>query len=218
MTTTNLQVRRATAEDLPKLLTLWKEEGLPCEDLETRFTEFQVVEGEGGELLGAFALQIQELQGLIHSEAFIRPELADRVRDKLWERAQIQARNHGLVRMWTQLAAPFWHTNGFQPASNELLGKRPAGFPDEARPWLVLPMREEPVSPALSIDKEFALFKEVEKNQRERIFRQARLLKTVAIAITLAVLTFVAVMSIRLFLKQYRLPGSPPTASGTANP
>ena len=53
MMTPNQQVRRATVEDLEKLVPLWQQENLPWEDLEKRFKEFQVVEGAGGELLGA---------------------------------------------------------------------------------------------------------------------------------------------------------------------
>lgn len=218
MTTSNLQVRRATVEDLPKLGPLWKEEGLPAEDLEKRFKEFQVVEGEGGQALGTFALQIIGLEGWIHSEAFARPEQSDTLRDKLWERVQIQAKNHGLVRIWTQLAAPFWHTNGFQPAGNEQLVKRPASFAGDARPWLVLQLREEPTGQAVSIDKEFALFKESEKEQRQRILRQAKVLKMIATTIALLVLVFVIVMSVRLFLNQRSLQQPRPTPSQNGGP
>ncbi len=218
MTTPNLQVRRATVEDLPKLIPLWKEEGLPWGDLDKRFAEFQVVEGDGGEVLGTFALQIKGLEGMIHSEAFARAELADAVRDKLWERVQIQARNHGLVRIWTQLGVPFWHTNGFQYASSELLTKRPASFAGDARPWLVTQLREDPVNAPISIDKEFALFKEAEKEQTQKVLRQARILKYIATLIALGVLVFVIAMSIRLFLSRNRLLQPPPPASQISKP
>src|SRR5688572_8151548 len=98
MSTPQLQVRRATIDDLPKLAALWRDENLDVADLEKRFKEFQVVEGPGGEILGALGLQISGQEGRLHSEVFSLPEQADIVREKLWERAQILVNNHGLVR------------------------------------------------------------------------------------------------------------------------
>src|SRR5947208_15870874 len=76
MTAPNQQVRRATVEDLQKLAALWKQENLPAQDLEKRFKEFQVVEGEGGGILAAVGLQIVGPEGRLHSEAFAHPEQA----------------------------------------------------------------------------------------------------------------------------------------------
>src|SRR5262249_43479573 len=67
MTTPNQQVRRATIEDLQKLIVLWQQEGLPWQELEKRFKEFQVVEGEESELLGTVGLQISGHEGCLHS-------------------------------------------------------------------------------------------------------------------------------------------------------
>ena len=218
MTTPNLQVRRATVEDLPKLIPLWKEEGLPSEVLEQRFKEFQVVESRNGDILGTFALLVSGLEGCLHSEAFAYPEQADALRDILWERVQIQAKNFGLVRLWTQLAVPFWHTNGFQYASKEVLAKVPASFAGSARPWLFLQMREESAAPPVSLDKEFELFKQSEKEQTQEVFRQARLLKGVATIIALVVLLFIVVMSIRLFRAQHQTQPPRPASSQTTGP
>src|SRR4051812_28406856 len=99
MTRPNQQVRRATVEDLRKLAALWQQENLPPQDLEKRFKEFQVVEGEGGELLGALGLQISGHEGRLHSEAFAHAEEADSLRELLWERAKIVATNFGLIRL-----------------------------------------------------------------------------------------------------------------------
>src|SRR5687767_6620537 len=70
MSTPQLQVRRATIDDLPKLAPLWREENLDVNDLEKRFKEFQVVEGPGGEIIGALGLQIAGQEGRLHSEVF----------------------------------------------------------------------------------------------------------------------------------------------------
>src|SRR2546429_8212208 len=107
MMTPNQQVRRATVEDLPKLVPLWQQENLPWQDLEKRFKEFQVVEGQGGEVLGAVGLQISGLEGRLHSEAFAHAEQGDALREKLLGRARIVARYFGLVRLWAQFANPF---------------------------------------------------------------------------------------------------------------
>jgi N-acetylglutamate synthase-like GNAT family acetyltransferase len=185
MTTSNPQVRRATIEDLPKLVPLWQQELLPTPQLEKRFKEFQVVESEG-EIIGAVGLEIAGTEGRLHSEVFAHPEQADALRELLWERAQIVAQNHGLVRLWTQFATPFWNHSGFRYAGAEPLEKLPAGFGDSPQPWQFLQLRDEAVVP-VSIDKEFALFKQMEKERTEKIFRQARVLKLVAGVVVMVV-------------------------------
>src|SRR5712671_5721123 len=128
MTIPNLQVRRATIEDLPKLAQLWRQENLPAQDLEKQFKEFQVVEGAGGELAAAVGLQVAGLEARLHSEVFAHAEQADALRELLWERAQVVAQNHGLVRLWTQFSTPFWNHSGFRHAAPDLLAKLPPVF------------------------------------------------------------------------------------------
>src|SRR5687768_15030871 len=178
MSTPQLQVRRATIDDLPKLAPLWREENLDVNDLEKRFKEFQIVEGPSGEVVGAVGLQVAGQEGRLHSEVFARPEQADLAREKLWERAQILVNNHGLVRLWTQFSTPFWHHNGFAPAPADVLAKLPPAFASSPGPWLFVKLREEVA--AISIDKEFAMFKEAERERTEQMFRQARFLKMIA--------------------------------------
>jgi N-acetylglutamate synthase-like GNAT family acetyltransferase len=217
MTTPNLQVRRATIEDLPRLVALWKAEGLPAGQLDKRFQEFQVVVAQDGTLGGALGLQIAGSEGHLHSEAFSRPEEADSMRQLLLQRVQIMMRNHGLFRAWTQLTTPFWHLNGFQPATEEQLAKLPAAFEPVAPAWFCLKLRDEPVGPALSIEKEFALFKEAEKQQVEKMYRQAKTLKLVATVIAFSVLLLI-LGSLALFFLRHRArqqgdlsPGHAPT-------
>ncbi len=192
------QVRRATVEDLAKLLPLWKQENLPWADLEKRFKEFQVVEGPSGEVLGALGLQISGQEGRLHSEVFVYPEQSDALRTKLWERIQILANNHGLVRIWTQLATPFWHSNGFQRPSADAQAKLPGAFASAPQPWLCLPLKDD-TGPAVSLDKEFALFKEAEKERTDKIFRTAKVLKMVAFAISILVVLLVTFWAILFF-------------------
>jgi N-acetylglutamate synthase-like GNAT family acetyltransferase len=205
MTTPNHQVRRATVEDVRKLTTLWQQENLPAQELEKRFKEFQVVEGEGGELLGTVGFQLLGQEAVIHSEAFLSPEYSEWVREKLWERAQVLAKNHGLVRVWTQLQAPFWTGNGFKAADESILAKLPGGTTSGPEPWLYIQLREE--APLLSIDKEFALFKEAEREQTERMLRQAKALKMVAAGIAVIVFLLVIVWALYFFRVQRKISG-----------
>lgn len=200
----NLQVRRATIEDIPQIVALWQQENVPGVELEKRFKEFQVVQGSQGELLGAIGLQISGNQGRLHSEAFLHPEQADGLRQKLWDRISLVGQNFGLVRVWIESQAPFWHhTVGFAPANAEALAKFPAEFGTASDGWWVLQLREEGAAAAISIDKEFAMFREAERERTEKLFRQARVLKLLAAVIAVAVFGLVAVWAF-LFFKNYR--------------
>lgn len=201
---TQPQVRRATIDDLPKLAPLWRAEGLATHDLEKRFKEFQVVEGPGGEIMGAVGLQISGQDGRLHSEAFAHPEHADELRPRLWERVQMIANNHGLVRVWTQLESPFWHHTGFNIASTDLAARLPGAFVgDHHRPWTFYQLRAEG-APAISLDKEFAMFREAERERTEKMFRQARALKLIAAVLAVGVLGLVIFWAIMFFNLQRR--------------
>ena len=206
MTTSNLQVRRATIEDLPKLVELWRQENLPSENLEKRFKEFQVVDGAGGELAAAVGLQVAGLEARLHSEVFAHAEQADVLRELLWERAQIVAQNHGLVRLWTQFSTPFWNHSGFRHAAPDLLAKLPPVFGGGPHPWQFLQLKDEVAAP-VSIDKEFALFREMEKERTEKIFRQAKALKLVALVVVLVVFGLVAFLVVSWFRARGKMTG-----------
>ena len=205
MTTPNQQVRRATVEDLQQLVPLWQQETLPWQDLEKRFKEFQVMEGEAGKVLGAVGFRIAGHEGQLHSEVFAHAEEADALREKFWERAKILAANFGLVRLWTQFNTPFWNQSGFQYASTDLLTKLPDSFAGDAHPWKFLQLRPEIAAPAF-VDKEFALFKEVEKERTEQLLRQARVLKIIAVIVAIAVFILVAIWAYVFFKMQGRTP------------
>lgn len=197
MTAENLQVRRATVEDVPRLVEMWQQEGLPWQELEKRFKEFQIVAGAGGEVVGALGLLIAGGEGCLHGEMFARPELGDAARALLWERTQSVARNHGLTRLWTQLDAPFWHGNGLRQATPADLEKLPPSFAQGGSPWLFLQLRAEAV--AVSLDKEFALFKEAEQERTQKIFRQAKIMKMLAALIVISVFLLALVWAFLFF-------------------
>ena len=195
--------RRATIDDLSKLTALWRAEGLHEHDLEKRFKEFQLIEGVGGEVAGAIGLQISGHDGRLHSETFAHPEESDSLRQQLWERVQMIANNHGLNRIWTQLESPFWHHVGFNAASSELTARLPGLFVGEHRPWFFYQLRSE-TAPVVSIDKEFAMFRETERERTEKIFRQARVLKMIAAVLAVGVLGLVIFWAISFFQLQRR--------------
>jgi N-acetylglutamate synthase-like GNAT family acetyltransferase len=199
MSTSQPQARRATIDDLPKLTPLWRAEGLAAHDLEKRFKEFQLIEGPDGEVLGTIGLQISGHEGRLHSETFAHPEDGDSLRQQLWERVQMIANNHGIIRLWTQLESPFWHHVGFTGASGGLMVRLPSVFAgDQRRPWLFYQLRSETAA-VVSLDKEFAMFREAERERTEKIFRQARVLKMIAAVLAVAVLGLVIFWAISFF-------------------
>ncbi len=191
MTLSDYHVRRATLDDIGQLTALWNAMNFPAMELAKRPTEFQVTEGADGKLVGLVGLQIAERQGRIHSEAFKDFALADQLRPLLWERIHAVATNHGLLRLWTQEQAPFWNHCGLVKADAEALEKLPAIWRGPASDWLTLKLRED-IAAVISLDKEFALFKESEKQRTQRAFHQARILKMIATFIALALLVLVA--------------------------
>jgi len=205
VSTPALQVRRATVDDLPRLIELWQQENLPCADLEGRFKEFQVVENGTGRIAGAIGLQVSGHEGRLHSEAFEDFGRADALRALLWDRIQTVGRNHGLLRVWAQFASPYWRTIGFDYASNELLTKLPNNFGADRSPWMCVKLRDE-VPIVVSLDKEFALFRETQKEEREKIMRQARVMKIVASVVAGLVVLLVIAWAVMFFRVQKHLP------------
>jgi N-acetylglutamate synthase-like GNAT family acetyltransferase len=192
MTPANLQVRRATLDDLVMLRWLWQHAELPATSLEKRFTEFQVVETASGDLLAAIGFQIEGQHGKIHSEAYPSPELADELRPRLWERVLALARNHGLCQIWIpRSASVFWLEQEFEMAGSDALKKLPPTFAEtDAALWLTLKLREQ-TSEAAILDQEFEVFRLTQKQESERRLRQARGLKVVALFIAGALLVLV---------------------------
>lgn len=203
MDVSSLVIRRATVDDLPQLLELWRQERLPWQELEKRLTEFQVADDGTGTVFGAVGVRIVGREGCLHSEVFRQWELADSLRTRFWERVETLAHNHALVRLWTQLTAPFWHGYGFQPPTAEVLPKFPPAFGDQGGVWTVLTLRAE--APPVDLDKEFSLFQETERARTEKAFAQARMLRK--IAIILALLLFVGVVVGMTYLLVKTQPG-----------
>jgi N-acetylglutamate synthase-like GNAT family acetyltransferase len=200
----NYRVRRATLDDLGQLTALWQSMYYPTEELVRRITDFQVAVGADGKLLGAVGLQVAERQGRVHSEVFSDFALAEHLRPLLWDRLHAVAINHGLLRVWTQEQAPFWHHCGLLKADAEALEKLPTAWRGPSSAWLTLKLRED-LQAVVSLDKEFTLFMQSEKQRTERVFQQARIFKTVVTLIAVALLIAAAVWGVRLFMRNPQL-------------
>ena len=198
------RVRRATLDDIGQLTAMWDSLQYPTRDLARRVTEFQVAEGADGTVLGAVGLQIAERQGLVHSEAFSDFALAEHLRPLLWDRVNAVATNHGLLRLWTQEQAPFWNHCGLVKADAEALQKLPASWRGPSSPWLTLKLRDD-MEAVMSVDKEFAMFMQSEKQRTEQVFKRGRTIKTIATLIALALLVGVVVLAVRMFLHNPQL-------------
>jgi len=194
-------VRRATVDDLPGLATLWARCGLQVLDLERHLTEFQLVSSWDGDLEATLALRIQGQEGLLHSEAITRPEQEDDLRQLLWDRMRNLARNHGLVRLWTQEQAPFWHqVAGFEVALPEHLKKLPPAFGNPHQRWFASLLRHNTPG-ALSLEQEFELFQQSSRASLNRVLDQTRKLRItgylVAVALFLGVFGLAVYLAIR---------------------
>ncbi len=192
-------VRRATLDDIGQLTALWNSMQYPTSDLARRVTEFQVVEGPDGAVLGALGLQIAERQGRVHSEAFGDFALAEQLRPLLWDRVQAVAANHGLLRVWTQEQAPFWNHCGLLKPDVEALEKLPALWRELSSGWLTLKLKDD-VETVVSLDKEFALFMRSEKQRTEQVFRRARAFKIFATVVAVILLLLVMGWGVSLYL------------------
>jgi hypothetical protein len=198
------RVRRATLEDVGQLTSMWVSMQFPAQELARRVTEFQVAEGPDGLVVGAIGLQMSGKQGQVHSEAFTDFALADTLRPLIWDRLQAVANNHGLTRLWTHEAAPFWHHCGLVKPDTAALEKLPAQWQAPGRDWLTLKLRED-IETVISVDKEFTLFMESEKERTNRAYRHAKMLKMLATLLALAVLVIVVIGAIYVFTHQNRL-------------
>jgi len=188
--------RRATVEDLPQLAALWRLEQLPADALEKRFTEFQVVSDDAGQVLAAIGLQIAGVQGLLHSEAIAKPELGDSLRERLWKRFQVIIQNHALERLWTQINVPFWREQGFERASAEQVASLPAQFSGNSYEWFAKTLRAADASAA--VERELAQLKAMQQEESVRMQQRVQWAKRLAFGITIVVFLLVVAWAVAM--------------------
>jgi N-acetylglutamate synthase-like GNAT family acetyltransferase len=203
--TPSYQSRRATLEDLPELRSLWHSARLPLDALEKRFTEFQLVTGPDGNIVGAVGLQQHKQQGLIHSETFVTPTIAPEVRPLLWQRILTVAKNNGLLRLWVLPVASFYREHGFADTDDALRAKLPEEFGNPAADWVSLKLKEDNQSVDM-IEKEFEIFAMTQKQESERLVSQAQSFKLIAYGLLFIVLAAVGVLAFVLSRLRNRKP------------
>ena len=173
-----LRVRRATVDDLPALQSLWASMQINAVGLESRLTEFQIVEADQT-FAGAIGVQFIRSAARLHSEGFTDFAIADAARQLFWERILTLAANHGVFRVWTQERSPFWKSFGFQPPGAEVLARLPQEWENEfTGGWLTLQLKNEAVISA-ALEKQFAPFMTGEKLETEKISEKAKTINTI---------------------------------------
>ncbi|MDR3456314.1 MAG: hypothetical protein P4N60_02620 [Verrucomicrobiae bacterium] len=194
----DLRIRRATVDDLNSLKAIWLSMQLPADQLESRLTEFQVVERDG-EVLGAVGFQIVRTAGLLHNEGYSDFSVADAARQMFWDRIQTLASNHGVFRLWTQESSPFWLRWGFQPASQEDHARLPEEWKSSEEKWYTLELKNEAVINAV-MEKQFSSFRSSEKQQTDAAMARAKTVTTV-VAVFFFIVGFAGIgFAIYLFL------------------
>lgn len=176
---------------------------LPVAELEPRLTEFQVVENGEGKIVGGIGLQIGPRCGRLHSEGYTDFAVANAARELLWTRIQTLASNHGILRLWARESVPFWNGVGFKPADEETLKRLPEAWKTEGTPWFTLQLKDEAV--IASLEKELAMFMAAEKRSSERVFQQARTMKTIANLIAIILALFALGAAILILMKRPEL-------------
>lgn len=172
MNATSLKVRRANVDDLPALRALWLNMKWDAAALESRLTEFQIVE-HNGEFAGAIGVQLRATGVLLHSEDYTDFAVADAARELFWERVQKLASNHGAFRVWTQEISPFWTRWGFQTADEETLQRLPEEWKLLEGRWLTMELKNEDAIKA-ALGNQFASFMATEKQQTDQVAAKAR--------------------------------------------
>ncbi|MGA2245854.1 MAG: hypothetical protein ABSH48_12705 [Verrucomicrobiota bacterium] len=202
MTTSALNIRRATVDDLPALRSLWLNAHWPADELESRLTEFHIVES-GGQFAGALGVQIIRQHARLHSEDYTDFAVADAARKLFWERIQKLAANLGVFRIWTQETSPFWTHWGFRPASAETLTRLPEDWRNLEGRWLTLELKNEDVINQV-LQNQFAGLMDAEKRQTARIASRARTLKVITISILFVFAAVCFVLAALLWMHRLR--------------
>jgi len=200
MNPSTIRIRRATTDDFQSLKSLWNSMRLPPGELEKRLTEFQVVEADDGQIVGAIGVQIIRQHALLHSEGYTDFAVADGARQLFWERIQTIAAHHGVFRLWTQENSPFWIRWGFQPATIELLERLPAEWKSSGEKWLTIQLKNEEATAAL--DKQLEAFRESEKKRTAETLDQARAMTTTITVIAFVVGIILIGVAIFLFMRR----------------
>ncbi len=167
--------RRATVDDLPALRGLWQTAMLPAHDIEKHLTEFQLVEGLDGRLMGALGFQIIGKDARIYYETYTHPDTEALVKPQLWNRLKVMASNGGVHRVWTQEKSEFWSECGFVPITADDAERLPGPFKGGVGAWKLLALRDEAAE--RRIEEEIGLFQAAHEDDQSRLLWQTKLIK-----------------------------------------
>ena len=180
-----LQIRRATVDDLPALRELWLAAKWNAEELENRLTDFHIVQS-GGQFAGALGVQVVRQHARLHSEDYADFAVADDARKLFWDRIQVIAANLGVFRLWTQETSPFWTRWGFQPPDAETLARLPEEWKNLEGRWLTLQLKDADVINK-AMETQFAGFMDAEKKQTARVLARAKMVRVVFVTVCFAI-------------------------------
>jgi N-acetylglutamate synthase-like GNAT family acetyltransferase len=200
MSSPPLRIRRATTNDFQSLKSLWNSMRLPADELESRLTEFQVIESADGQIVGAIGLQIIRPHARLHSEAYTDFALADAARQLFWERIQLIASHHGVFRLWTQENSPFWSRCGFRIVITESLVQLPEEWKRFAGKWYALQLKSE--AALATLEKELTAFRESEKQRTTQTLGHARMMTTAITAVCFGVFFICIAVLIYLLIRR----------------
>ncbi len=201
MSSPKLRIRRATTDDFQGLKLLWNSMRLPADELESRLTEFQVIESADGQIAGAIGLQIVRQHARLHSEAYADFSMADAARELFWERIQLIASHHGVFRLWTQENSPFWSRCGFRIVITESLVQLPEEWKRFGGKWYTLQLKNEEIITA-AFEKHLAGFVDSGKEQAARVSEKARTINTIIIVVCFGI--FFLCMAALIYLITHR--------------
>ena len=192
--TPTYQARRANLEDLPSLRSLWHQARLPVDELEKRFTEFQVVPSADGNIIAAVGLQMLRQNGYIHSEVFTDPTVATDTRPLLWQRILAVAKNNGLLRLWVLPTASFYREQGFTDVDDALRQRVPPEFGNPGADWISLKLKDDSQA-VVSAEREFEIFAMAQREESQRMISQAKALRMMAYGLLFLAMLAVAALA-----------------------
>ncbi len=178
-----LTLRRATLDDLDSLRGIWALAKLNVEDLEKRFTEFQIAIDENDSIVATIGLYHTNHQGLIHSEVYVDLDWEPALRAKLSQRIMVLAKNYGVLRLWTQSSVSFWRDQGWKDPDFKSLQSLPPIFGHPHAGWLTIPLINDSLA---AVEKQFEILAQAQRENSEKSKEQARRLKMFAAGLVIA--------------------------------
>ena len=198
--------RRATLDDLAVLRDLWAQEQLDADDLEKRITEFQVAYDAAGTIVGAIGMRREGEEGFIHSEAYADFGVADQLRQVIWERLKTIAKNYAMARVWMQDCGMFWKELGFDEVGEDSIAQLPPAFGSGDGNWFAIMLRNDPFAGGSSAAKQQELlFREALRAETEKTLQQAKVVKAIALVMSIILFVVIVVAGVKLFQYQQKM-------------